>query len=126
MKHTSANSEALPTTLKHYVHVLKTEVPPLPESARLRLQSARAAALAKHASQLQATAWMGPLASVLTLVHPLRTLSWVSVGVFVLLIAVLWAGRASTEDALMLGDDFPIDAFVDNGFEPWQQTQSNN
>lgn len=124
MKPSSTPTEELPASLKYYVHVLKTEVPPLPESARLHLQSARKAALARHASQIQATAWMGPLAGALTLVHPLRTFSLISVFASIILIAVLWAGRASTEDAQMLGDDFPIDAFVDNGFEPWQQTQS--
>ncbi len=126
MKKNSTPTDDLPATLKYYVHVLKTESPPLRPKTLSSLQTARRAALERHASQSGQSWLTGPLAVLDMPDYSRSTWSWLSLGALLMLIAVLWAGRASTDDAWMLGDDVPIDALVDNGFEPWQQNESNN
>lgn len=117
MKKQALSQEALPADVRACVEQLKRHEPPLPPSVERGLYQARQAALGRFAERQQQQ-HLGSVLAWVSFGHP-RLLSMLAFSVGMLLATMIWVGLQSNEDALMLGDDMPIDAFVDNGFEAW-------
>lgn len=110
--------DALPTPLRQYVDELKkTEALPLSSTVELRLTAARQAALRRFAVQKNNSQRLGDVLSWTAVAHP-RLLGAAALSVCLVIGAMLMM-VSQTEDAMLLGADLPLEAFVDNGFEPW-------
>ncbi len=105
----------LPIPLREGVEWLKQDDRPLPAEFEAKLVQARQAALKRFAESSQAShAWSNVL-SWAFFGHPrmagMAALSvCFAVGLFIL-------SASHNDDAMLLSDDLPVEAFVDNGFD---------
>ncbi|HCU85307.1 MAG TPA: DUF3619 domain-containing protein [Methylophilus sp.] len=112
----------LPTPLREGVEWLKQDDRPLPAEVEARLAEARQAALTQFAQSSQSGhAWADAL-SWASFGHPrmagMAALSvFFAVGLFVL-------SASHNDDAMLLSDDLPVEAFVDSGFDAWQYSEN--
>ena len=112
----------LPIPLREGVEWLKQDNSPLPAEVEARLVQARQSALKRFAESSQAGhAWSNVL-SWASFGHPrmagMAALSvCFAVGLFVL-------SANHNDDAMLLSDDLPVEAFVDNGFDAWQYSEN--
>lgn len=112
----------LPTPLREGVEWLKQDDRPLPAEVEARLAEARQAALTQFAKSSQSGhAWADAL-SWASFGHPrvagMAALSvFFAVGLFVL-------SASHNDDAMLLSDDLPVEAFVDSGFDAWQYSEN--
>jgi hypothetical protein len=112
----------LPTPLREGVEWLKQDDRPLSAEVETRLADARLAALKRFAESREAgPAWTDVL-SWASFGHPrmagMAALSvFFAVGLFVL-------SASHNDDALLLSDDLPVEAFVDSGFDAWQYSEN--
>jgi hypothetical protein len=112
----------LPTPLREGVEWLKQDDRPLSAEVETRLADARQAALKRFAESSEAgPAWVDVL-SWASFGHPrmagMAALSvFFAVGLFVL-------SASHNDDALLLSDDLPVEAFVDSGFDAWQYSEN--
>lgn len=112
----------LPIPLREGVEWLKQDDRPLPAEFEAKLVQARQAALKRFAESSQAShAWSNVL-SWASFGHPrmagMAALSvCFAVGLFIL-------SASHNDDAMLLSDDLPVEAFVDNGFDAWQYSEN--
>jgi hypothetical protein len=112
----------LPTPLREGVEWLKQDDRPLPAEVEARLAEARQAALAKFAQSSQSGHAWADVLSWASFGHPkmagMAALSvFFAVGLFVL-------SASNNDDAMLLSDDLPVEAFVDSGFDAWQYSEN--
>ena len=112
----------LPASLREGVEWLKQDDRPLPAKIESRLAEGRQAALKRFAESSQAGHAWADVLSWASFGHPftagMAVLSvFFAVGLFVLT-------ASHNDDAMLLSDDLPVEAFVDNGFEPWQYSEN--
>jgi hypothetical protein len=112
----------LPTPLREGVEWLKQDDRPLPAEVEARLAEARQAALAKFAQSSQSGHAWADVLSWAFFGHPkmagMAALSvFFAVGLFVL-------SASNNDDAMLLSDDLPVEAFVDSGFDAWQYSEN--
>lgn len=93
---------------------------PLSAEVQQRLQQARQAALARVAQPAEspmlqgwALAWLG---------HP-RAAGMLALSFF-LVVSVMVFAPGHNDDALLLSDDMPVEAFVDNAFDAWKYSEN--
>jgi hypothetical protein len=112
----------LPIPLREGVEWLKQDDSRLPAEVETRLALARQAALKRFEESSQTGyAWSSVL-SWASFGHPrmagMAALSvFFAVGLFVLT-------ASHNDDAMLLSDDLPVEAFVDNGFDAWQYSEN--
>jgi hypothetical protein len=112
----------LPIPLREGVEWLKQDDSRLPAEVETRLAQARQAALKRFEESSEAGyAWSNVL-SWASFGHPrmagMAALSvFFAVGLFVLT-------ASHNDDAMLLSDDLPVEAFVDNGFDAWQYSEN--
>lgn len=122
MRNQRHTDDALPLSLRQCVDVLKaTDAQPLPDEVEARLYAARQAALRRFAEQKNHHQWSAEVLSWASFGHP-RLLGAVAFSFF-LAVGVLLMTANHTDDAMLLGDDFPLEAFADNGFEAWHASE---
>lgn len=112
----------LPTPLREGVEWLKQDDRPLPAEVEARLADARQAALKRFAESSQAGHGWADVLSWASFGHPrmagMAALSvCFAVGLFVL-------SASHNDDAMLLSDDLPVEAFVDSGFDAWQYSEN--
>ena len=112
----------LPIPLREGVEWLKQDDRRLPAEVETRLAQARQTALKRFEESSQSGyAWSNVL-SLASFGHPrmagMAALSvFFAVGLFVLT-------ASHNDDAMLLSDDLPVEAFVDNGFDAWQYSEN--
>lgn len=111
----------LPIPLRECVDLLKNDTRPVSAEVEARLTEARQAALRQFAESKQTTQMTGDILSWVSFGHP-RMLGAAAVSVF-LVVGMLMISSHHNDDALLLGEDLPVEAFVDNGFEPWHYSE---
>lgn len=110
--------DALPTPLRQYVDGLKqTEDAPVDPVIASRLNEARQAALRQYAAQKNSTQRLSDVLDWASFGHP-RMLGAAALSIC-LAVGVMLTMVGQGDDAMLLGADLPLEAFVDNGFEPW-------
>ena len=114
--------DELPGPLRQGVEWLKQDDRPLPDGVEARLAQARHAALAR----VETAARPGPVWT--------HVLSWASFGhprmagmaalsvFFAVGLFILTASQ--NDDAMLLSDDLPVEAFIDSGFDAWQYSEN--
>jgi hypothetical protein len=112
----------LPTPLREGVEWLKQDDRPLSAEVETRLADARLAALKRFAESSEAGPAWADVLSWASFGHPrmagMAALSvFFAVGLFVL-------SASHNDDALLLSDDLPVEAFVDSGFDAWQYSEN--
>jgi len=112
----------LPTPLREGVEWLKQDDRPLSAEVEARLADARQAALTRFAESSQAGHAWADVLSWASFGHPrmagMAALSvCFAVGLFVL-------SASHNDDAMLLSDDLPVEAFVDSGFDAWQYSEN--
>jgi hypothetical protein len=111
----------LPVPLRECVDLLKNDTRPLSAEVEARLTEARQAALRQFAESKQTSQLVGDVLSWASFGHP-RMLGAAALSVcFVVGMFIISAHH--NDDAMLLGEDLPIEAFVDNGFEPWHYSE---
>lgn len=108
--------DELPTPLRQYMGVLK-EGRPLSAEVEARLQSARQAALKRFAEKKKSQDIWGHVLAWASFGHP-RMLGAAALSVC-LVMGVMVLTAQNSDDAMLLSADLPLEAFADNGFEPW-------
>ncbi|MEZ0209943.1 MAG: DUF3619 family protein [Methylophilus sp.] len=111
----------LPLPLRECVDLLKHDVTPLSAEVEARLTKARQAALSRFAENKQTSPVMGDILSWASFGHP-RMMGAAALSVC-LVISLLVISAQHNDDALLLSADLPVEAFVDNGFEPWHYSE---
>ncbi|HSH87567.1 MAG TPA: DUF3619 family protein [Methylophilus sp.] len=111
----------LPLPLRECVDLLKHDVTPLSAEVEARLTKARQAALSRFAENKQTSPAMGDILSWASFGHP-RMMGAAALSVC-LVISLLVISAQHNDDALLLSADLPVEAFVDNGFEPWHYSE---
>lgn len=110
--------DELSVPLRQYVdHLKQTEALPLSPSQELRLTEARQVALRRFAVQKNNTQRLADVLDWAAFGHP-RMVGAAALSVCLVVGAMLMM-VSQPEDAMLLGADLPLEAFVDNGFEPW-------
>jgi hypothetical protein len=114
--------DGLPTPLREGVEWLKQDDSPLSAEVEARLVQARQAALQRYTESSQSGRAWSDVLSWASFGHPrmagMAALSvFFAVGLFVLT-------ASHNDDAMLLSDDLPVEAFVDNGFEAWQYSEN--
>jgi Protein of unknown function (DUF3619) len=118
MKNKTNLSENLPAPIQGYVETLRQSNPALSPEVERGLLVGRAAALKHAQARANRASLLSGRVGVLVYAHP----GIAGVLVFAMLLSLLLmftAAMQNDEDALLLGDDMPIEAFVDNGFDGW-------
>lgn len=112
----------LPGPLRQGVEWLKHDDSPLPAGVEARLAQARHAALARvEAAARPGHAWTHVL-SWASFGHP-RMAGMAALSVFFALgLFILTASQ--NDDAMLLSDDLPVEAFIDSGFDAWQYSEN--
>lgn len=118
MKKQEMLPDVLPEEMRACIEQLKHSEPQLSPTVEKRLYQARQEALGRFAERTQQHQRMGDVLSWVSFGHP-RMLSILAFSVGMLIASMIWMGLQNNEDAVMLGDDMPIEAFVDNGFDAW-------
>lgn len=111
----------LPLPLRECVDLLKNDVTPLSVEVEARLTKARQDALRRFAETKQTSPMIGDILSWASFGHP-RMLGAVTLSVC-LVVTMLLISNQHNDDALLLSADLPVEAFVDNGFEPWHYSE---
>ncbi|WP_229008677.1 DUF3619 family protein [Methylophilus sp. Leaf408] len=111
----------LPLPLRECVDLLKNDVTPLSVEVEARLTKARQDALRRFAETKQTSPMIGDILSWASFGHP-RMLGAAALSVC-LVVTVLLISNQHNDDALLLSADLPVEAFVDNGFEPWHYSE---
>lgn len=111
----------LPLPLRECVDLLKNDVTPLSVEVEARLTKARQDALRRFAETKQTSPIIGDILSWASFGHP-RMLGAAALSVC-LVVTMLLISNQHNDDALLLGADLPVEAFVDNGFEPWHYSE---
>ncbi|MDP8566518.1 DUF3619 family protein [Methylophilus aquaticus] len=110
--------DELPIPLRQYLDVKKqADTLPLSPSVELGLAKARQAALRRFAAQKNNTQRLTDILGWASFGHP-RMVGAAALSVC-LVVGVMLMMVSQPEDAMLLGADLPLEAFVDNGFEPW-------
>lgn len=111
----------LPPPLREGLEALRQDDHPLSAEVQDRLAQARHAALEQYASAPQGhLAWTYVLSSTLW-GHP-RVAGMAAFSIF-LAVGLMFVSNSQNDDALLLSDDMPVEAFVDNGFPAWQYSE---
>ncbi len=112
----------LPSPLRVGMEGLKQDERPLPAEVQTRLAAARQAALNRYTESTQlGHGWMDVL-SWASFGHPkMAGMAALSV-MFAFGLFVMSANQ--NDDALLLSDDLPLEAFVDNGFDAWHYSEN--
>jgi hypothetical protein len=112
----------LPIPLREGIEGLKQDERPLPAEIEARLAQARQAALTRYAESSQGSHVWADVLSWASFGHP-RMAGVAALSVFFAVgLFVLTANH--NDDALLLSDDLPVEAFVDNGFDAWQYSEN--
>jgi hypothetical protein len=111
----------LPLSLRECVDLLKNDVTPLSVEVEARLSKARQDALRRFAETKQTSPMIGDILSWASFGHP-RMLGAAALSVC-LVVTMLLISNQHNDDALLLSADLPVEAFVDNGFEPWHYSE---
>jgi hypothetical protein len=111
----------LPLPLRECVDLLKNDVTPLSVEVEARLTKARQDALRRFAETKQTSPMIGDILSWASFGHP-RMLGAAALSVC-LVVTMLLISNQHNDDALLLSADLPVEAFVDNGFEPWHYSE---
>ncbi|BEV06976.1 DUF3619 family protein [Methylophilus sp. DW102] len=111
----------LPTPLREGVQALKQDDRPLSAAVQDRLAKARQAALAQHAAAHQARSGWSDVLSWASWGHP-RVAGMAAFSIF-FAVGLMFISNSQNDDALLLSDDMPVEAFVDNGFAAWQYSK---
>jgi hypothetical protein len=111
----------LPTPLREGVQALKQDDRPLSAAVQDRLAKARQAALAQHAAVHQARSGWSDVLSWASWGHP-RVAGMAAFSIF-FVVGLMFISNSQNDDALLLSDDMPVEAFVDNGFAAWQYSE---
>jgi len=111
----------LPLPLRECVDLLKNDVTPLSVEVEARLTKARQDALRRFAETKQTSPIIGDIMSWASFGHP-RMLGAAALSVC-LVVTMLLISNQHNDDALLLSADLPVEAFVDNGFEPWHYSE---
>ena len=113
----------LPIPLRECVELLKNDSRPLSAEAEERLTEARQAALKRFAEAEQASPFFTDILSWISFGHPRMMGGVATLSVF-LVVGMVMLSAQHSEDAMLLGEDLPVEAFVDNGFEPWHYAEN--
>jgi hypothetical protein len=108
-------------SLRECVDLLKNDVTPLSVEVEARLSKARQDALRRFAETKQTSPMIGDILSWASFGHP-RMLGAAALSVC-LVVTMLLISNQHNDDALLLSADLPVEAFVDNGFEPWHYSE---
>lgn len=111
----------LPFPLRECVDLLKNDVRPLSVEVETRLIEARQAALRRFADTKQTSQLFGDILSWASFGHP-RVMGAAALSVC-LVVGMLMVSAQHSDDAMLLSADLPVEAFVDNGFEPWHYSE---
>jgi hypothetical protein len=111
----------LPLPLRECVELLKNDVQPLSAEVETRLTAARQAALRRFAETKRTSPAVGDILSWASFGHP-RMMGAAALSVC-LALGVLMISAQHNDDAMLLSADLPVEAFVDNGFEPWHYSE---
>lgn len=111
----------LPLPLRECVELLKNDVQPLSAEVETRLTEARQAALRRFAETKRTSPAVGDILSWASFGHP-RMMGAAALSVC-LALGVLMISAQHNDDAMLLSADLPVEAFVDNGFEPWHYSE---
>lgn len=112
----------LPIPLRTGVEWLKQDDHQLSAEVEARLAQARQAALKRFAESSQAGhAWANVL-SWASFGHP-RMVGMAALSVF-FAVGLFVLTASHNDDAMLLSDDLPVEAFVDNGFDAWQYSEN--
>jgi hypothetical protein len=111
----------LPVPLRECVDLLKNDVQPLSAEVENRLTEARQAALRRFAESKQTSQVVGDVLSWASFGHP-RMMGAAALSVC-LVVGALLVSAQHNDDAMLLSADLPVEAFVDNGFEPWHYSE---
>ncbi len=112
--------EALPAALRQGLADLKQDNQPLPLAVEQRLQQARQAAVARIKSPASGVSLQG---WTLALVGHPRAAGMLALSLF-LMVGMVYFSPAHNDDALLLSDDMPVEAFVDNAFDAWKYSEN--
>lgn len=112
----------LPVPLRKGVEWLKQDDRPLPAEIESRLAEGRQAALKRFAQSSQAGHAWSDVLSWASFGHP-RMAGVAAISVF-FAVGLFVLTASHNDDAMLLSDDLPVEAFVDNGFEPWQYSEN--
>lgn len=112
----------LPVPLRKGVEWLKQDDRPLPAEIESRLAEGRQAALKRFAQSSQAGHAWSDVLSWASFGHP-RLAGVAAISVF-FAVGLFVLTASHNDDAMLLSDDLPVEAFVDNGFEPWQYSEN--
>lgn len=114
--------DELPIPLRDVVEGLKNHERPLPSHVEVGLLKARQAAIKRFAESSQASHVWSDTLTLASFGHP-RMAGMVALSVlFALALFVMTASH--NDDALLLSDDLPVEAFVDNGFDAWHYSEN--
>lgn len=111
----------LPLPLRECVDLLKSDVIPLSAEVEARLTKARQGALKRFAETKHSSQAMGDILSWASFGRP-RMMGAVALSVCIV-VSMLVISNQNNDDALLLSADLPVEAFVDNGFEPWHYSE---
>lgn len=122
MRKQSHMEDDLPTPLREGVEWLKQDERPLSAEIEARLVQARQAALKKYAESTQRGHPWADVLSWASFGHP-RMASMAALSVF-FAVGLFVLSASNNDDAMLLSDDLPVEAFVDNGFDAWQYSEN--
>lgn len=111
----------LPMPLRECLELLKNDDRPLSADIEKRLYEGRQAALRRFAETRHSTHVLGDVLSWASFGHP-RMLGAAALSVCAV-VGLLMLSAQHSSDAWLLGADLPVEAFVDNGFEPWHYSE---
>lgn len=113
----------LPIPLRECVELLKNDSRPLSAEIEGRLTEARQAALNQFAKAKQTSPFFTDIVSWVSFGHPRMVGGVAALSVF-LVVGMFMLSARHSDDAMLLGEDLPVEAFVDNGFEPWHYAEN--
>lgn len=111
----------LPTPLREGLQALKQDDRPLSLEVQDRLVKARQAALEQHAVAHRGRSVWSDVLSWAAWGHP-RVAGMAAFSIF-FAVGLMFISNSQNDDALLLSDDMPVEAFVDNGFPAWQYSE---
>ena len=124
MKTQRHTRDDLPLPLQEFVDYLKTsDTHALSGDIDARLLVARQQAIGQLLKQEKRMPSKANALALALFHHPRQVLAvltlCLSVGISIFVLS-----NRSVDDAMLLGDDLPVEAFVDNGFEPWHYSEN--
>jgi len=115
------SEDDLPLPLRECVDLLKNDLTPLSAEVEAGLTKARQGALRRFAETKQTSQAIDDILSWASFGHT-RMIGAAALSVF-LVVVMLVISNQHNDDALLLSADLPVEAFVDNGFEPWHYSE---